>query len=273
VKSILASLEGKKSVEECRLTRMVNMQTEAFDLLVYSVPFIYKNQKYCICSIADISHEKRRRALERIFFHDVINAAGGLEGLADLLESEAPAQIRNDLNMLKTGLRGLLEEIFAQRELASAESHELPVTMADIQSMDIMNQVIGTYANHEIAKDKKLRVDAASASVNFQSDPTLLRRVLGNLIKNALEASQPGDTVTIGCTADRKSLSFWVHNPTVMPREVQLQVFNRSFSTKGGGRGLGTYSVKLLTENYLRGAVSFSSEAGKGTRFTVKLVF
>ncbi|MBM3132840.1 MAG: ATP-binding protein, partial [Chloroflexi bacterium] len=60
---------------------------------------------------------------------------------------------------------------------------------------------------------------------------------------------------------------FWVHNPTFMPREAQLQVFNRSFSTKGQGRGLGTYSMKLLTERYLKGKIGFDSSETGGTTF------
>ena len=44
------------------------------------------------------------------------------------------------------------------------------------------------------------------------------------------------------------------------------------FSTKSStGRGLGTYSMKLLGERYLGGAVSFSSSAEHGTVFTFEL--
>ncbi|MGO9255131.1 MAG: hypothetical protein ACLQU1_02335 [Bryobacteraceae bacterium] len=52
-----------------------------------------------------------------------------------------------------------------------------------------------------------------------------------------------------------------------MPAKVRLQVFQRSFSTKGMGRGLGTYSIKFLTERYLQGQVSFGSVEGEGTTF------
>jgi signal transduction histidine kinase len=55
-----------------------------------------------------------------------------------------------------------------------------------------------------------------------------------------------------------------------MPRHVQQQLFQRSFSTKGGGRGLGTYSIKLLSERYLKGDVSFVSSQAEGTTFTVR---
>jgi signal transduction histidine kinase len=57
-----------------------------------------------------------------------------------------------------------------------------------------------------------------------------------------------------------------------MPEAVRQQVFQRSFSTKEGqGRGIGTWSVKLLTERYLGGAVAFVSEPGRGTVFSVRL--
>jgi signal transduction histidine kinase len=62
-------------------------------------------------------------------------------------------------------------------------------------------------------------------------------------------------------------VEFGVHNPSVMPRSVQLQVFQRSFSIKYAGRGLGTYSMKLLTEQYLSGHVSFVSDEAQGTTF------
>ena len=56
-----------------------------------------------------------------------------------------------------------------------------------------------------------------------------------------------------------------------MTEAVRHQIFQRSFSTKGPGRGLGTYSVKLFTEQYLKGKVGFESLEGKGTTFFVSL--
>ncbi|MGK0289243.1 MAG: sensor histidine kinase regulating citrate/malate metabolism, partial [bacterium] len=69
---------------------------------------------------------------------------------------------------------------------------------------------------------------------------------------------------------DDNWIEFSVHNPAVISKDIQLQIFQRSFSTKGENRGLGTYSVKLLSEQYLNGKVRFSSEAGKGTTFYVR---
>ena len=89
------------------------------------------------------------------------------------------------------------------------------------------------------------------------------------MIKNALEASPDGEAVAIGCskTADGRA-QFRVHNEGAIPRDVQLQIFQRSFTTKGPGRGLGTYSMKLLSERYLKGTVAFTSAPEHGTTFT-----
>jgi sensor histidine kinase regulating citrate/malate metabolism len=57
----------------------------------------------------------------------------------------------------------------------------------------------------------------------------------------------------------------------VIPSVAQKQIFQRSFSTKGSNRGLGTYSMKLLGENYLKGAVDFESDEEDRTTFYVKL--
>lgn len=62
-----------------------------------------------------------------------------------------------------------------------------------------------------------------------------------------------------------------MNNVGVMPQDVQSHVFTRSYSTKGAGRGLGTYSIKLITETFLRGEAGFESTAGGGTTFTVRL--
>ncbi len=60
-------------------------------------------------------------------------------------------------------------------------------------------------------------------------------------------------------------------NAGVIPSDVQMQIFQRSFSTKGKGRGIGTYSIRLLTENYLKGKASFVSNNTDDTIFSIEL--
>jgi sensor histidine kinase regulating citrate/malate metabolism len=96
--------------------------------------------------------------------------------------------------------------------------------------------------------------------------------VLGNLVKNALEATPERGTVTTSCRSIGGRVRIDIRNAGVMPPDVQMQVFQRSFSTKAErGRGIGTYSVKLFVERYLRGTVAFTSMEPDGTTFSVTL--
>jgi signal transduction histidine kinase len=120
-----------------------------------------------------------------------------------------------------------------------------------------------------VAKNKKIVLAPDCEDVRLHIDRTLLSRVIGNLVKNALEAESAGATVTLGCKKTGDGAAFTVHNPAQMPEDSRLQVFQRSFSTKGAGRGLGTYSIRLLTEKYLKGKVSFTT-GPEGTAFTAE---
>ncbi len=84
-----------------------------------------EGQVYSIFTVIDISHEQRRRALERIFFHDVLNTAGGLRGFAELMQDSTPEEIDELSETVLEISEELINEIQAQRDLASAESGDL----------------------------------------------------------------------------------------------------------------------------------------------------
>ena len=106
--------------------------------------------------------------------------------------------------------------------------------------------------HHSVARDKTLFLDPASESFTFNTDERLLMRILVNMTKNALEAVTRGQRVTMFCKLDDDGAIFSVHNPGIMSHSVQSQLFQRSFSTRGSNRGLGTYSIKLFAEKYLK---------------------
>jgi signal transduction histidine kinase len=215
----------------------------------------------------DISDEKRRRNLERIFFHDVMNIVGMIYNTAEFyMENGHQDAAELDPILYHQTVR-LVDEIKAQRDLLAAENGELQVHLVPINSLQVLNQVCEAYRMYHIAHERHLVVAEDSSEVVFNSDQTLLMRVLGNMVKNALESSAKDETVTVRSQHKGEYVVFEVHNPTVMPHAVQLQMFQRSFSTKGQERGLGTYSMKLLTERYLGGQVGFSSTRERGTVF------
>ena len=143
--------------------------------------------------------------------------------------------------------------------------------MTSLGVPEILKSVCELYANHPVSQGKAVVVTEIRGPCVVTTDKLLLKRVLGNLVKNGLEASEEGQEVTLGFQ-NYGSAVFRVHNETVMPKLVRLRVFRRSFSTKSPvGRGIGTYSAKLITERYLGGSLSFSSSQEQGTTFAVML--
>jgi signal transduction histidine kinase len=121
------------------------------------------------------------------------------------------------------------------------------------------------------AAEKSIVPMYPAGRTTFRTDPILLGRVLMNLLKNALEASPTGAEVRLAGRLADSRVEFSVWNPGVVPEEARLRIFQRSFSTKGAGRGIGTYSVRLFAEGYLGGEVSFTSSENDGTTFAVSL--
>jgi K+-sensing histidine kinase KdpD len=270
VKAILSGLGGVRTVEECRIT--TQKRATAYDFRVTTSPYCVDDERFVVFVIADISHEKRREVLEKIFFHDVSNILTTVMGCVELMPPHSTS-LENELaEMIASGVNMLANEIEAQRSLLRAEDGMLSLELEELHSLELLHEVVSIYLCHDCAREKSLQVDDCAVDVVFNSDKTQLSRVIGNMLKNALEASLPGESVRAGCelTGDGK-IRFWVQNSQHIPPKVQAQIFIRSFSTKGIGRGVGTYSMKLLGEEYLNGTVSFVSSLEDGTTFSIVL--
>lgn len=268
IAAILAALAGDKASHESRILRNTPDGVEALDLKVWGNPFQWRGESLALVVAVDISDEKRRKVLERIFFHDILNTAGVISGLTDLL-MQGVMTFDETKEHLYQMVQSLVSEIRSQRDLLAAENNELTVIPSPLHSLLFLDVVAGSYRKTPLGSVRKILLSPALDETIFYNDERLLGRVIGNLLKNALEASPEGGTVTLGCVVEGEEISFWCNNAGEIEPELQTQIFHRSFSTKEPGRGIGTYSVKLLTERYLKGRVKFSSSPEAGTTFTV----
>jgi K+-sensing histidine kinase KdpD len=262
-----------KAVSECRVTLNGSEHID-LDMLATATPITIRGAKYTVFVLQDISSEKRREVLEKVFFHDVINTAGGIHGLASMLvEHDGTANhLESEYKQWLMVLSGnLVDEIRNQRILLAAEKGEFVPECSRISIRSILADVHHTYNHHEKTPGRSLvLVDGPELFIN--SDATVVRRVIGNMTLNALEASQAGNIVTLSVRGDNSMVTVDVHNCGTIPQDIQLQLFKRSFSTKSAtGRGIGTYSMKLFGERYLKGKVSFVSTPECGTIFSFSL--
>jgi PAS domain S-box-containing protein len=103
------------------------------------------------------------------------------------------------------------------------------------------------------------------------ADAELLRRILTNLINNAVQAMPEGGRVEIQvCEKDGDFVVTVQDSGAGIAEEIKDKLFTPLFTTKSKGQGFGLAVVKRLTET-LGGTVTFESEEGKGTKFIVRL--
>lgn len=267
--SIMESKSGIQSTKECRI---LTQTLESKSLLVTSTPYEYNGEDFTIFALTDIGDKKRKETLERLFFHDILNSAGGISGLSNMLqEIKDPVEITDIANIIQRAADNLVDEIKGQRQLNEAERGQLNPDNKEINSMSVLTDLKNLFSLQALEAGKTILIDKDSEVKTVNTDPVLLRRVIGNMIKNAIEVYNPKTIITLSCKVDNQSVRFSVHNSSVIPENVQLQLFKRSFTTKGVGRGLGTYSMKLLGEKYLKGKVGFESYEPAGTTFFIEI--
>jgi len=273
INTILESQETRKIVQsECRILSKANGNNIALDFLVSASPFFASGRHYTLLTLHDISGEKWKKALERIFFHDIMNTAGNIKGILDIIDKiDNENEFEEFIEMARKSSRMLVEEIQAQRDLLAAEAGDLYTKRKPVLTGEIMKDVTQSIMLHSVAKNKTVVIDKDSANLTFSTDGVLLKRVLTNMLKNALEAEQKDCIILFTCRFENNSVTFGVHNNSFIPRDVELQIFKRNYSSKGIGRGLGTYSMKLLAERFLGGKVWFETDKEKGTTFFVKI--
>lgn len=268
--AMLEGSGGKDAVRECTLTQQDGSELQNLTLRIWSSSLHYNGQEFIVLAGMDISHERRRLALENIFFHDIINLVGSIHGFAELMEVDQSINPLEVSRLIRHASQRVIDEIDAQRILLAVEKGDWSMSASILESRNVLDSVAELYAVQDVARGRLLKIEDDTASVHFESDVTLLRRILGNMVKNALEATPSGEAVTLGADVIGKDLCFWVHNPAVIPISYRQRIFQRDFSTKGSGRGLGTYSMKLLSK-FLDGDVNYESSQEIGTRFVLKL--
>lgn len=267
--AILNSQKFEMDKKECRITSSNN---SVYDLDIWAKKITIENSDYTLVSVTDISSEKRKKVLERLFFHDVLNTAGSLRNFLELMQNAPPDEIAEFSKLSLEISNTLIDELKGQRMLGLAEDSKLMLDVTEFDAYAAFKEILNTYNNSIIRESKKLvLLNNNLENVMIKTDRTLLKRVLGNLTKNALEASSKDGEVTLAIEEFDSTIVFSVNNNSFMPRDIQHQIFQRSFSTKGNGRGIGTYSVKLLTEKYLQGEASFFSTKEFGTTFYITL--
>ncbi len=199
-------------------------------------------------------------------FNNVLNAIAQSAYLAQLDQDKPAAERRHWLDTIQNSVRRGAEIISRVREYLRTGSGALgPV---DVRA--VIEEAVEL--TRPLWEKAKVQVIAELKPVpTVQANAGDLRRVFTNLIINAMEAMPNGGHIILNCEEREGRVMATVADSGVgIPPEQQKKVFYPYFTTKPRGTGLGLSGAQkiLLSQG---GNISFHSEVGKGTTFTIVL--
>lgn len=270
--ALVASLSSDDPVEKLCALKVEREGIESdMALKVRSQRVELEDEKFILLFIQDITREQQKELLNRSFFHDMKNLLTGIIGSTKLLrtglDDDELLKIIHESSML------LDREIEMQSYLVSENNESINIEYRDITIDKVIDLLMDIFTHNSLVQNRLLEFENRLENKKIYTDLALLLRVLTNMIINALEAIEDGDTVKIVIYEENSRIFFSVINSGVIEESIRLRIFQRNYSTKAeDGRGIGTFSMKLFGEKLLKGDVSFyCDERSNTTTFTISL--
>lgn len=270
--AIVVSLGQDKPVERtCAVTVEKGGQLEDLYFRVRAYPTVFDNQRLLLLFLWDITSEQKLAKLKQVLFHDINNSLMALSGASELLTTGNRKQ-DNLAEMIYKLAHRITREIEMQKLLLEVGTATFKTEENELTVAKVIKEIQRGFAKHPVAQHKTLMVPSKIPDLAFKADFALLMRVLNNMLLNAFEASDAGDTVKVWVDHSPGRVTFSVWNRQAIPSDIAKRIFQRNFSTKADlGRGLGTFSMKLFGEGLLGGKVDFTTSESEGTVFRFSL--
>ena len=220
--------------------------------------------------LAKSEREQAWREMAKQVAHEIKNPLTPMRLTVQNFERKFNAKDENIKVKLAEYSKTLIQQIDVMSAIASAFSDFAIMPIQKKEKIEIISVVKLAL---DIFNDTSVRYQTEEAELHVFLDKTQLIRVVTNLVKNALHATEneevplvnvdvfsEGDTVKIVVSDNGKGVS----------SDVKDLIFEPKFTTKSSGMGLGLPMIKNIIEAY-EGEIYFTSTEGQGTIFTVVL--
>ena len=221
-------------------------------------------------SAARIRAAERKAALgdfARQANHDIKNGLTPISNVVSHLSevSSDPAELTRVFNERSTSLDSGIAYL---KELSG--SYARISSRSDLRAMDVVPIVRDTVSALSAA-DPRVHL-TVPASARAEVDPLGVRRIVENLVTNALDSLPSGSgrvDVMLATAGPQIRLRVKDNGPGI-PKEIQDRLFEDFFTTRPDGAGLGLSIVRRLVLD-LNGSVRVASEPGQGAEFIVDI--
>jgi len=201
-----------------------------------------------------------------------------VQGEADvaLSHEHSVSEYQQSLSIIRDQSKRMARIVSDMLSLARADAGERQLSKEDLYLNDLVME--SCHTAQALATPKCIQLSCeASEDLVFHGNEELLRRMIFNLIDNAIRYTPAGGSVSVKLTFEPAAAHLVVSDTGIgIPAECVERVFDRFYrvgdarTRTNGGSGLGLSIAKLAAESH-QGSVELTSEPGRGSTFTVNL--
>jgi signal transduction histidine kinase len=267
--SVVADNRSRPEERDCTITVKRGERRVDLDLRVRAAPLDLDGERFTLLGVTDVSSERRRQLLERSFSGDVYQRVAALRAAAAALAGQNPPP--ETVGQVRLLVQQLDRALQIQRALvAGMGGHVEPVprTVVIAEELSLLAQ---TLDRSTAIRGRRLEIVQPPPGEVMVVDSAMLQHVLTAMALNALEATRAGGKARVDAEVGPAVVTFRVWNAGHIPPALVHRIFQRYFTTRGSGRGNGTWSMKVVGEEFLRGEVGFRTSDAEGTTFWLTL--
>ena len=204
--------------------------------------------------------------------HDIRNPLQAIAGDVYLLREELKGMPeREEKNSAEESLLGIEKNVdYINKIVADLQDFARPLK-PNAEETDLKLVIEDLLKKNGLPENIKVTVKVDADARKVVADATFINRIMYNLINNAVQAMPKGGKLYINAYKEAKDILITVKDTGVgIPEAVKGKLFTPMFTTKSKGQGFGLAVIKRMTEA-LGGTVSFESQEGKRTTFTIRL--
>ncbi|WP_452599239.1 ATP-binding protein [Pontimicrobium sp. MEBiC01747] len=247
---------------------VIENMSEEISILVNSYNSMIDELEESAVQLAASEREQAWREMAKQVAHEIKNPLTPMRLTVQSFQRKFDPNDENIHHKLDEYSKTLIQQIDTMSKIAGAFSNfaKMPA-----QQNEMLNVVEVVHLSLDIFNENYITFQPDREELIAKFDRTQLIRVVTNLIKNGIQAIPEGQVPKIVVTVSEENETVKIKvsdNGVGITEENKPKVFEPKFTTKTSGMGLGLPMVKNIVETY-GGTITFVSQEGKGTTFTV----
>ncbi|WP_439129822.1 sensor histidine kinase [Polaribacter sp.] len=249
---------------------ILNKASSEIEVLVAAYNNMIDQLEESAAKLARSEREQAWREMAKQVAHEIKNPLTPMRLSVQSFERRFDPTDKNIKEKMAEYSQTLIQQIDVMSSIASAFSDFAKMPTQNKEEIEVISVLKFAL---DIFNQKSIVYQPKEKELFAFLDKTQLIRIVTNLVKNAIQATENEENPVIDVIvlSEKENLKIVVSdNGKGIPEEVKDLIFEPKFTTKTSGMGLGLGMIRNIIEAY-NGTISFTSKEGEGTAFTVIL--